>query len=89
MRKNILRLLCFSLFFFSAGFAENTDNINTVKEQTEELYRTGSGATDATYSTVGRSMWAWGIGLSAVIAILASAIHQSNTSHDTSSTTNN
>ncbi len=84
MKKTVRKLLCVSLFFCSAAFTEDTDNVNTVKEQTEDFYHTGSGAQDATYSTVGRSMWAWGIGLAAAIGILASAIHQSNTSHDSS-----
>ena len=86
MKKTIRALLCFSLLFCSAGFAEAQDDVDIVPEQTRDLYHTGSGAQDATYSTVGRSMWAWGIGLAAAIGILASAIHQSNTSHDTTTT---
>lgn len=85
MKRTIHKLLCVSLFCVSAGFADDIDDVNTVKEQTQDLYHTGSGAQDATFSTIGKSMWAWGIGLSAAIAILASAIHQSNSSHDSSS----
>ncbi len=84
MKKTIHKLLCLSLLFLPAGFSEDTENLNSVKEQTEDLYHTGAGAQDATFSTIGKSMWAWGIGLSAAIAILASAIHQSNSSHDSS-----
>jgi hypothetical protein len=83
MKKTIRGLVCLSLFFCSAGFSSSQDDVDIVPEQTRDLYHTGSGAQDATYNTIGRSMWAWGIGLAAVIGILASAIHQSNTTTTT------
>ncbi len=87
MKKTMRGLVCLSLFFCSAGFASSLDDVDTVQEQTRDLYHTGSGSPqDATYNTIGRSMWAWGIGLAAVIGIVASAIHQSNT--PTTTTTN-
>ena len=77
MKKTIYAFLCFSVFFFSFSYATNTETLEAVMEQTEEYYNLRSGPQDATFRTVGKSMWAWGIGLSAAIAILASAIHQS------------
>lgn len=87
MRKNLSILLSVATLFCGAPiFCEDTTNLEEVKEQTDDLYRTGSGSQAATYSTIGKSMLVWGIGLSAAIAILASAIHQSSSSHDSSST---
>ncbi len=86
MKKTIRGLVCLSLLCCSAGFASSIDDVDTVPEQTRDLYHTGSGAQDATYNTMGRSMWAWGIALAAAIGILASAIHQSNA--DTTTTSN-
>ena len=79
-------ILCFSVFFFSAAFSTDTETLNSVAEQTEDLYRTHSGSEAATFNTVGKSMWAWGIGLAAAIAILSAAIHQSGTPENSNTT---
>ncbi len=65
----------------STAYAGDLEN---VKKDETALWE-GTGATDATYSAVTLSMVGWGVGLAAGIGILASAIHQSSSSHDSSS----
>lgn len=60
------------------------DDLQNVKTDQENLWA-GSGAQDATFSAVTLSMLGWGVGLAGGIALLASAIHQSSSSHDSSS----
>ncbi len=75
--------LCFLTAVFSGSMAYS-DDLQNVKKDQEALWE-GTGATDATYSAVTLSMVGWGVGLAGGIAILASAIHQSSSSHDSSS----
>lgn len=87
MKRNLSIVLCVATLFATVPIhSEDTTNLEEVKEQTDDFYRTGSGSQAATYSTIGKSMLVWGIGLSAAIAILASAIHQSSSSHDSTTT---
>ncbi len=86
--KSYLRItLCGLICFCGKGFAEESEiTVDSVVQQTQDFYRTRSGGSqDATFSAVGKSMIAWGLGLSAAIAILASAIHQSNSDSSSSS----
>ncbi|MFI5334728.1 MAG: hypothetical protein ACHQT8_06180 [Chlamydiales bacterium] len=56
-------------------------------KNSDALYRQGAGAEDGAFSAIGLSMFGWGIGLAAGIAILAGVLHQSKSSgaHDSSS----
>lgn len=56
-------------------------------KNTDAIYRQGAGAEDGGYSAIGLSMFGWGIGLVAGIAILAGVLHQSKSSgaHETAS----
>ena len=85
MRKNICLLALLLSMFSSPIFSETTENLEDVRKQTEDLYRTGSGSTDSTFSVVAKAMTISGITGAVLIAILASAIHQSSSSHDDSS----
>ena len=78
MKKTISKLLCLSLVLFSSAFSEDSDNLHSIRAQSQDFYRGGSGADNATFNTIGRSMIAWGLGLSAAIAILSAAIKQSD-----------
>jgi hypothetical protein len=87
MKKNIGILLCFCLFFSALSFADyDLDDVDTVREQTEAIYKTRGGSEAATFNTVGKSMIAWGLGLAAIAALVSAAIHPS--SGDTTTTTN-
>ncbi len=86
MKKNIRILLSCCLFFSATSFADyDLDDVDTVREQTEAIYKTRGGSEAATFNTVGKSMVAWGLGLAAVIALVSAAIHPS--AADTDSTT--
>lgn len=69
---------------FSPFLARASDDLDNVKTDQQALWA-GTGAQDATYSAVTISMVGWGLGLAGGIALLASAIHQSSSSHDSSS----
>ncbi len=58
--------------------------LQSIKDDTTETWA-GTGAKDATFTAVSMSMLGWGVGLAGGIAILASAIHQSSSSHESSS----
>ena len=81
MKKNTF--LCFLMAAFSV-LPIYADDLQNVKKDEAALWE-GTGATDATFSAVSLSMVGWGVGLAGGIAILASAIHQSSSSHDSSS----
>jgi len=57
------------------------DDLDQHKKNTEAIWRTGTGAEDGTFTAIASSMFGWGIGLSAGIAILASVLHQSTAGH--------
>ena len=61
-----------------------SDDLQNVKTDQDALWA-GSGAQDATFNAVTLSMLGWGVGLAGGIALIASAIHQSSSSHDSSS----
>ncbi len=85
MRNLITTFLVCSLVFCSPSlFADN--DLNQYKEETEELWRSGTGSQDGAYSAIVLSMLGWGLGMAAVIAIVASVLHQStaSTAHTTS-----
>lgn len=88
MRKSIGIFLSCCLFVSATSFADyDLDDVDTVREQTEAIYKTRGGSEAATFNTVGKSMVAWGLGLAAVIAIVSAAIHPSESSTTSSTTT--
>ncbi len=62
-----------------------SDQLENYRKDTESIWRTGSGAEDGTFTAISTSMFGWGIGLSAGIAILASVLHQSTAGHSNTS----
>lgn len=77
MNKALVYLLCFSMIT-STSFAAG--DLNEQKEATDSLWRRGAGAEDGAFTAISASMLGWGVGLAAVIAILASVLHQSSSS---------
>lgn len=79
MHKIITASLVFSLVFCSSqAFADN--DLNQWKEETEALWRNGTGSQDGAFSAIAVSMLGWGLGLAAVIGVVASVLHQSTAS---------
>lgn len=81
MKKAVLFCFLTTIFNISAAYCDDLQNI---KKDQIALWE-GNGVTDATFSALSLSMVGWGVGLAGGIAILASAIHQSSSSHDSSS----
>jgi len=79
------KILFYSILFVTLGangiYADDLQNVKSDQEATWA----GTGAQDATFSAVALSMLGWGVGLAGGIALIASAIHQSSSSHDSSS----
>lgn len=81
MHKIITASLVFSLVLCSSlTFADNNSDLNQWKEETEDLWRSGSGSQDGAFTAIATSMLGWGLGLAAVIGIVASVLHQSTAS---------
>lgn len=85
MRKSIITLLvaaCFTQPLLAKEY------LSDHAKNTDKIYRQGAGAEDGGYTAIGLSMFGWGIGLAAGIAILAGVLHQSRSSggHTSSST---
>ncbi len=83
MNKIITLFLCFALVCTHSLSYANDGDLNQYKEDTEAIYRTGSGSEEGAYSAISTSMLGWGVGLAVGIAILAGVLHQStaNTAH--------
>ncbi|MBS0627835.1 MAG: hypothetical protein JSS09_06450 [Verrucomicrobia bacterium] len=81
MKKFIFFCLLTTIIASSTAYSDDLQNVKT----DQEALWAGSGAQDATFNAVTLSMLGWGIGLAGGIALIASAIHQSSSSHDSSS----
>lgn len=79
MRKIVCSVLIFS-FSLSSPVIFAEDDLNQYKEETESIWRPGTGSQDGAFSAISTSMLGWGLGLGALIAILASVLHQSSAS---------
>jgi hypothetical protein len=78
MKKLIRTFLILALVNLSYAYGEDT--VQDSAENTEKLWRTGSGAHDGSYTAISTSMIAWGIGLAVGIAVLVAVLHQSKAS---------
>jgi hypothetical protein len=76
MRRLITSLLIIASLLSSSG-AIAADTLEDWKEDTENIWRTGSGAHDGSTTAIATSIIGWGIGLGLAIAILAAVLHQS------------
>jgi hypothetical protein len=81
MRKIVFFCLMMVVIGTSTAYSDDLQNVKT----DQEALWAGSGAQDATFNAVSLSMLGWGVGLAGGIALIASAIHQSSSSHDSSS----
>lgn len=79
MHKIISAFLVLSLLCCSSHLCAEND-LDQYKEETEALWRNGTGAEDGLFSAISVSMLGWGIGLAAVFAVVASVLHQSTAS---------
>ena len=76
MKRFVTSFLVVALLLTSSeGTA--SDTLNDWKEDTENLWRTGSGAHDGSTTAIATSIIGWGVGLALGIAILAAVLHQS------------
>jgi hypothetical protein len=75
MMKKSIALLLVCLLAMHPIYS--SDPLTEHQKNTDSLYRQGAGAQDGGFSAIGLSMFGWGIGLAAGIAILAAVLHQS------------
>jgi len=80
MKKKITTALLIVLLSVSSS-VHARDDLQDVAKDTEELWRTGSGAHDGSYTAVSTSMIAWGIGLAIGIAVLCAVLRPSTGSN--------
>ena len=79
MKKTFFLFTClFGAILTVTASSYEEGGIDDVVQGTEDLWKNGSGSEDSSNSAVSLSMLGWGIGAAAAIAILASAIHQSD-----------
>lgn len=83
MKKFIPMLLM--VFLLSSSTVVAGDTIEQGwQEDTENLWKTGSGAHDGASSAISATMIGWGVGLALGIAILTAVLHQSKDDSGTS-----
>lgn len=76
-----MKTLLASLAILTMTAPAFSDQLENYVRDTEAIWRTGAGAEDGTFTAISTSMFGWGVGLSAGIAILASVLHQSTAGH--------
>ena len=81
------KLASILLVFLTALSPMMADELSDYQKDVDSIYRQGAGAQDGGYSAIALSMFGWGIGLAAGIAILFAVLHQSkaSSSHNNSS----
>lgn len=77
MKRSIFALL----ILLSAVKPVFSDDLQDHARETDALYRPCAGAEDGGFSAIGLSMFGWGVGLAAGVAILAGVLHQSKSAH--------
>lgn len=81
MYKINMRKIIFSLLISSTSLVLAADNdLESYSEETEEIWQSGVGSQDGAFSAISVSMLGWGLGMAAVIAVVASVLHQSSAS---------
>jgi 1,4-dihydroxy-2-naphthoate octaprenyltransferase len=80
MKKKMIRLLLIALLCFSSS-VQASDDLQDTAKNTDNLWRTGSGAHDGSYTAISTSMLAWGIGLAIGIAVLCAVLRPSTNSN--------
>jgi len=76
MRKSVTLLLLVA-FVLTSSTTGATDTLQDWSSDTENVWRTGSGAHDGSTTAIATSIIGWGVGLALVIAIVAGVLHQS------------
>jgi len=79
MKKFVRTILLVAFVCFSST-AHAKDDLQDVADNTDNLWRTGAGAHDGSYTAISASMIGWGVGLAIVIAVLCAVLHQSTSS---------
>jgi len=82
-KKTISFLLIALLCVTSTVQAE--DDLQDYAESTDEIWRTGSGAHDGSYTAISTSMIGWGVGLALGIGILCAVLRPSTNSSSSNS----
>jgi hypothetical protein len=77
----LMKTLLMTFILLTMTASAFSDQLENYRKDTESIWRTGSGAEDGTFTAISTSMFGWGIGLSAGIAVLASVLHQSTAGH--------
>lgn len=75
--KKFISLLLIAAFVSTSSTALADDDLQDWSKDTENLWHTGSGAHDGSYTAISAAMIGWGVGLALGIAILAAVLHQS------------
>jgi hypothetical protein len=83
MKKKMVSFLLIALLSFSST-VQGRDDLQDVANNTDKLWRTGSGAHDGSYTAISTSMIAWGIGLAIGIGILCAVLRPSTNSSGSS-----
>ncbi len=76
MKKWITTLVMLAFLSTSSTTIAN-DTLEDYKKDTENIWKTGSGAHDGSSTAISASMIGWGVGLALGIAILCAVLHQS------------
>jgi hypothetical protein len=81
MKRLIAVVLAAAVVASPSALTANEDDIQTIGDQTDALYRVGAGSQDGAYTSLAVSMLGWGLGLGIGIAVLAALLHQSSSGH--------
>jgi len=75
MKKTISSVIICAFLFSSPV---SGDELDRLARETDKLWRKGAGAEDGAFTASALSMLGWGVGLAAVIALIAILVHQSS-----------
>lgn len=87
MKSLVTSLTALSLIFGSVAYAEE-DILQLSQQYRNETYNLAQGEEDIWFTTESSSMFAWGIGITALIAVLVALIPQSKESSSTNGNVN-
>lgn len=90
MKKALSFAIAISLVLLNSPLYSASEALSDCEYDANEGYEKcepiGYGSSQATSTTISMSMIGWGLGLAAAIAIIAGVIHQSASTHSSSST---